>query len=54
MAVLGWPPTTRPEALRLAKLQYHYCSDIVTQGVGTIDALAARLLNGYSWSFWWD
>jgi hypothetical protein len=37
-----------------AREQFSYCSDIVTQGAGTIDALAATLYNGKSWYFWWD
>jgi hypothetical protein len=48
------PPTTQEEALHLAKEQYIYCADIVDQGTGTIEALAATLLNGKVWYFWWD
>lgn len=48
------PPTTREEALKLAEEQYYFCSDIVDQGVGTIENLAAALLNGKTWFFWWD
>lgn len=48
------PPTTREAALALAHEQYAYASDIVDQGIGTIDALAAALLNGSAWFFWWD
>jgi hypothetical protein len=48
------PPTDRDSALRLAEDQYVYCGDIVDQGVGTIEALAATLLNGTVWYFWWD
>lgn len=48
------PPTSRAEALVLAKEQFVYCSDIVLQGTETIDALAANLLNSPAWFFWWD
>jgi hypothetical protein len=48
------PPATREAALQLAWEQYTYCLDIVAQGMGTIDALAANLLHGSVWYFWWD
>jgi hypothetical protein len=48
------PPTDRQAALSLAEQQYYYCADIVQQGVGTIEALAALLLKGRYWYFWWD
>jgi hypothetical protein len=48
------PPKTRAAALALAKQQYAYCSDIVSQGVETLSRLAACLLNGHAWYFWWD
>ena len=48
------PPRTRESALIVAREQYVYCSDIVDQGVGTISNLAATLLNGRIWYFWWD
>ncbi len=48
------PPTTKEQALHLAEEQFIYCPDIVYQGTGTIAALAATLLNGSVWFFWWD
>lgn len=48
------PPTDKIGALRLAKQQYLYCSDIVDQGTGTLEALAATLLGASAWFFWWD
>lgn len=51
---VGRPPTTREEALILAREQYVYCPDIVQQGVETIEALAATVLNAKVWYFWWD
>ncbi len=48
------PPTTKAEALQLAEQQFVYCADIVHQGVGSIEALAATLLNASVWYFWWD
>jgi len=53
-AWVGEPPATREEALRLAMQQFGYCNDIVYQGVGSVEALAATLLGGVSWYFWWD
>ena len=38
------PPTTKEAALRLAIEQYAYCYDIVDQGTGTIEVLAASLI----------
>lgn len=48
------PPKTLQEAMPLAREQFIYCQDIVTQGVGYIDALAAGLVNNPYWFFWWD
>jgi Domain of unknown function (DUF4253) len=48
------PPTTRDDALVLAREQYLYCADIVQQGTETIEALAATLVDGTVWFFWWD
>lgn len=48
------PPATREEALQLAAEQFFYCADIVAQGTGTLERLAATLLNGTVWYFWWD
>lgn len=48
------PPTDRDSALDLAREQFAYCSDIVGQGTVTLDALAAELLGGTVWFFWWD
>lgn len=47
-------PTTRDEALQLAREQYTYCADIVEQGVGSLSALAAALMGSDWWYFWWD
>jgi len=48
------PPSSRQSALALAREQFVYCSDIVHQGVGSLEALAATLLNSKTWYFWWD
>jgi hypothetical protein len=48
------PPDNSDAALALAYEHFAYCGDIVLQGVDTIDALAAILLNGKTWFFWWD
>jgi Domain of unknown function (DUF4253) len=47
-------PGSREEAMKLAHEQYCYCSDIVEQGIGTIENLAAALLVSEVWYFWWD
>jgi hypothetical protein len=47
-------PTSRDEALALAREQYVYCNDIVDQGMQTLSALAAGLMNDDWWYFWWD
>ncbi|HEX7587301.1 MAG TPA: DUF4253 domain-containing protein [Anaerolineae bacterium] len=47
-------PTNRAEALDLAREQYSYCSDIVEQGVGSLSALAAALMEHDWWFFWWN
>jgi hypothetical protein len=48
------PPQTRKDAMRLAREQYFYCSDIVSQGAGSVLELANVLLDCDSWFFWWD
>jgi Domain of unknown function (DUF4253) len=48
------PPLDRESALSLAKAQYLYCNDIVEQGTQTLSVLAATLLEGSVWYFWWD
>ena len=46
--------STRLEAAEMAILHHSYCSDIVNQGVGSLEALAAVLLDARYWYFWWD
>jgi Domain of unknown function (DUF4253) len=48
------PPLNRDDALSLAKEQYLYCNDIVDQGTETLSILAATLIKGSVWYFWWD
>lgn len=48
------PPQDRESALALAKEQFIYCPDLVYQGTETLEGLAATLLNGSVWYFWWD
>jgi hypothetical protein len=52
--LISRPPRTRAQALELAREQCLYCSDIVLQGTNTLDVLAASLLDGTTWFFWWD
>ncbi|MEL7447284.1 MAG: DUF4253 domain-containing protein, partial [Pseudomonadota bacterium] len=47
-------PETKAEALELAIEHYAYCSDIVDQGVGQVEVLAASYLESDWWYFWWD
>jgi hypothetical protein len=48
------PPKTRKDAMRLAREQYFYCTDIVHQGAGSVLELADVLLGCDQWFFWWD
>lgn len=48
------PAATAKEAEELALQQYLYCNDIIDQGFGSFDALAASLLGAKTWWFWWD
>ena len=45
-------PSTREEALDLARAHYVYCSDVIDQGVGSYLALAAGLMASDWWFFW--
>lgn len=47
-------PTEREAAIELALLHFHYCEDVVLQGVGTIETLAADRMRAPYWYFWWD
>jgi Domain of unknown function (DUF4253) len=47
-------PTTRDEAIELARIHYAYCADIVDQGTGSYSVLAAQLMAHDWWFFWWD
>jgi hypothetical protein len=48
------PPTGEQAALALAREQFSYSPDIVQQGVGDIETLAASLQNGHAWYSWRD
>lgn len=47
-------PVSENESLPLAKEHYAFCTDIVDQNVGTINALADILRKSTVWFFWWD
>lgn len=47
-------PETREQALKLAEEQCLFCPDIVAQGTGSIENLAAILMISDWWFFWWD
>lgn len=48
------PPDTTELATAIAVEHFAACPDIVTQGVGSIDAYADVLLGQEMWSLWWD
>lgn len=48
------PPVGRDAAQALAREHYIYAADIVDQGVGEVNVLAALLAEGQFWYFWWD
>lgn len=48
------PILDRTEAIEMALVHGRYCEDIITQGTGTVEALAASLLGARFWYFWWD
>lgn len=48
------PITTKEEAVAIALEQFAYSPDIVLQGTGTIEQLAAGLIGNKHWFFWWD
>jgi hypothetical protein len=50
----GRLPASRDEALALAREQFLYCADIVQQGTETLSVLAALIMSGAVWSFWWS
>lgn len=45
------PITSRDEAMTLAWLQYHYCTDSIP---GSLEESAAGLIGSTVWYFWWD
>jgi hypothetical protein len=51
---VGRPPASEEEALDLAREQFMYSPDIVQQGVGDVETLAAAVKNAHAWYFWWD
>lgn len=50
------PVDNEEEALDLAKEHYAFCPDRLDQGTasGTINEVAASLINSKVWYFWWD
>lgn len=45
------PLTNREEALALAMVQLHYCTDSIAE---TLEIAAAELIDATVWHFWWD
>lgn len=50
----AFPVRDRSAAVGLALGQYAFCTDLVDQGVQTIEVLADSLTKSSVWSFWWD
>ena len=47
-------PVSEEESLPLAEEHYAFCTDIVDQNLGTINALADVLRKSTVWFFWWE
>jgi hypothetical protein len=47
-------PANRDDALNLAREMYRYCPDVIDQGFPGLAPLAAQLMAGGWWYFWWD
>ncbi len=47
-------PVSEEESLPLAEEHYAFCTDIVDQSLGTINALADVLRKSTVWFFWWE
>ena len=47
-------PVNEEESLPLAEEHYAFCTDIVDQNLGTINALADVLRKSTVWFFWWE
>lgn len=45
---------SRETLLRTAEEMFVVCPDVVHQGAGTIDRLAAHLGASTLWTLWWD
>jgi len=52
--MVKYPPTSKEEALAVAKDIYWYCPDDVDQGTETLAALAGSMVMRHNWQFWWD
>jgi len=48
------PPKNLAEALPVAAELFAFCPDSVWQGAGNLEFLAERIVDGRTWSFWWD
>jgi len=48
------PPATREAAMTLAREHFHYCPDLIHQGMEDLEHLAATLMKSRAWYFWWD
>ena len=48
------PVRTREEAMTVALEMFAYCPDMIWQGAGTVENLAASVIDAETWVFWWD
>jgi Domain of unknown function (DUF4253) len=48
------PPREPAAIAQVAVEMYGYCPDLVSQGAGTVEALANEDVARRCWSFWWD
>jgi predicted DNA-binding WGR domain protein len=54
IVVVARPPLDRPMATGIAAEHAAFCSDNITQGVGTVREYADELVRAHRWEFWWD
>ena len=53
-AAVGRPPVEQPAALALAMEHAVYCPDVIYEATEELSVLAALLLHGTRWTFWWS
>ncbi|HZN72913.1 MAG TPA: DUF4253 domain-containing protein [Micromonosporaceae bacterium] len=48
------PPVDPAAAMAVARQQYAYCPDVISQGAGSLADLMAIQVRARRWFFWWD